>query len=215
MSDRPEVVADRDISRLHRVYTEAEHRAQAARKALTEARKMLSHYEGTPNGHGLSRQIESLAPRAAQAEEDAKLAYRAYTEAEETYGGWPRFFLVTSSNGHVHSSLWCSTTYPTTQWAWLPELSGLSEAEAVADQGSILCSICFPSAPVEWTSGLSKADAAKQANRCPGGGRSVDTALPHRVGYYSGNWGTCPECAARITITKGSYKLRAHNLPKP
>lgn len=79
--------------------------------------------------------------------------------------GWSRFFLVLASNGHVHSTTWCHTTYPTTRWAWLPHLSGLTEAEAVADQGEILCSVCYPSAPVAWTSGTSKADQAAKAER--------------------------------------------------
>lgn len=78
---------------------------------------------------------------------------------------WSRFFLVQASNGHVHRSLNCHTTYATTQWAWLPQLSGLTEAEAVADQGEILCSVCFPSAPVAWTTGTSKADQAAKAER--------------------------------------------------
>lgn len=79
--------------------------------------------------------------------------------------GWARFFLVVASNGHIHRATWCHTTYPTTQWAWLPHLSGLTEAEAVADQGEILCSVCYPSAPVAWTSGTSKADQAAKAER--------------------------------------------------
>jgi hypothetical protein len=78
---------------------------------------------------------------------------------------WSRFFIVRNNNGHIHSSLYCSTCYPTTQYGWLPELSGLSEADAVESQGSILCSVCFPSAPVEWTNGESKASAEAKAER--------------------------------------------------
>lgn len=73
------------------------------------------------------------------------------------YTGWSRFFLVTNTNGHVHSSMSCSTCFSTTTFGWLPQLSGLTEVEAVADQGEILCSICFPSAPVAWTTGVSRA----------------------------------------------------------
>jgi len=63
---------------------------------------------------------------------------------------WSRFFPCTNTGGHIHSSLHCSTLHPTTQMAWMPSLSGKSEGEAVAQLGPILCSVCFPSAPVEW-----------------------------------------------------------------
>ena len=63
---------------------------------------------------------------------------------------WSRFFPCTNTGGHIHSSLHCSTLHPTTQMAWMPSLSGKSEADAVAQLGPILCSVCFPSAPVEW-----------------------------------------------------------------
>jgi hypothetical protein len=97
----------------------------------------------------------------------AELAHleAAIEELEERYTGWSRFFLVTSSAGHVHSSRCCSTCRPTTTYGWLPELSGKTEAEAVADLGPTLCSVCFPSAPVEYVGGkITKAQAAKRAH---------------------------------------------------
>ncbi len=69
---------------------------------------------------------------------------------------WSRFFLVTSSAGHIHKDMECSTCRPRTTYGWLPQLSGKTEAEAVADQGPMLCSVCFPTAPVEWTVGKHK-----------------------------------------------------------
>jgi hypothetical protein len=80
-------------------------------------------------------------------------------------GGWSRFFLVTNNNGHIHRTQACSTTYATTQWAWLPQLSGQTEAEAVEDQGEILCSVCFPSAPSAWTNGVSKRTKEEREQR--------------------------------------------------
>lgn len=70
-------------------------------------------------------------------------------------GCWTRFFLVTNTNGHIHSTTACRTCVATTTFAWLPELSGLSEHDAVGAHGSILCTVCFPEAPVEWTNGES------------------------------------------------------------
>jgi hypothetical protein len=63
---------------------------------------------------------------------------------------WSRFFPCTNANGHIHSSLSCSTCRWDTPMAWMPQLSGKTEAEAVNELGPILCSVCFPSAPVEW-----------------------------------------------------------------
>jgi hypothetical protein len=71
--------------------------------------------------------------------------------AESEYTGWSRFFLVTSSQGHIHSSLRCSSCRQSTTYGWLPELSGKTEAETVKIHGPALCTVCFPSAPVEDT----------------------------------------------------------------
>lgn len=84
---------------------------------------------------------------------------------EEAYTNWSRFWLVTSSDGHIHRNRWCSTCRPRTAFALLPELSGLDESEAVEAYGSILCSVCFPSAPVEWTTGEAKAKTAAKEKR--------------------------------------------------
>lgn len=66
---------------------------------------------------------------------------------------WSRFYLVTSSSGHIHSSMCCSTCNKgqrRTTFALLPELSGKDEKAAVEKLGPALCSVCFPSAPVEF-----------------------------------------------------------------
>lgn len=75
-------------------------------------------------------------------------------------GGWPRYYVVTSSAGHIHSDTRCQTCRITTTFGWLPEMSGQTEAEAIAALGrhaEALCSVCFPTAPV----------AAKRAHITP------------------------------------------------
>jgi hypothetical protein len=85
-------------------------------------------------------------------------------ELNRLYTGWSRFFLVTSSPGHVHSSMHCSSCRPTTTYGWLPELSGKDEATAVGELGPTLCSVCFTSAPTEHVGGkITAAKAAKLA----------------------------------------------------
>jgi hypothetical protein len=66
---------------------------------------------------------------------------------------WNRYFLVCSSNGHIHSSTNCHTCNKgknATQFALVPSLSGTSVDDAVAKLGAGLCSVCFPDAPVEY-----------------------------------------------------------------
>jgi len=62
---------------------------------------------------------------------------------------WTRAFLVINSNGHVHSSLNCSTCFPTTRYTWLVQYSNDDEATIVEDAGQDACTICYPSAPAE------------------------------------------------------------------
>lgn len=79
-------------------------------------------------------------------------------------GGWPRYFLVTSSAGHIHSGTSCQTCRPTTTYGWMPKMSGMTEEEAIAHLGrhaESLCSVCFPSAPVAGKRHLTKGQANK------------------------------------------------------
>lgn len=75
---------------------------------------------------------------------EAVSAMRAH---EANYTGWSRFWLVTSSPGHVHSSLHCSSCKLRTTFALVPDLSGNNEHGAVAMFGPAMCTVCFPSAP--------------------------------------------------------------------
>lgn len=126
--------------------------------------------------------------------------------AEFRAAPWSRFFLVKNNNGHIHSSMACSSCTMTTDFGWLPTLSGLTEADAVAAHGAILCTICFPSAPVEFTNGHEVAAAAKQAAQCAGSGRYVaSTGNAIRQQRYC----ACPDCGATVARTTGG-KVRAH-----
>jgi hypothetical protein len=106
---------------------------------------------------------EHLTKRAALAVETAAQQERI-DQLEGLYTGWSRFFVVTSSAGHVHATRACHTCRPTTTYGWRPDLSGNTEAEAVAKLGPALCSVCFPTAPVEHQANkITKARAAKLA----------------------------------------------------
>lgn len=127
-------------------------------QVFEQARKEAGYY-----GEQLNKNIERFARMQQEIpplETERKALNAIYEEK-----GWQRFFLVTNTNGHVHRSMECSTTYPTTQWAWLPHLSGLTDKEAVDDQGGILCTHCFPEAPSDYTSGESKAKKEEREKR--------------------------------------------------
>jgi hypothetical protein len=143
--------------------------------------------------------IERHEAKIAEFEPQAQALREVAVDMEEEYEGWSRFFLVQ----HIHKSQYCSSFRPSTRIGWLPDVSGLTEAEAVAEYGAILCTICFPSAPVEWTRG-------KEDNSCPGSGKPINYALPCRRNYYSGNYATCEVCGATPGTRNGSYKIPKH-----
>lgn len=120
-------------------------------------------------------------------------AAQAYDAAN--YTGWTRFFLVK----HIHNTTHCSSFRITTRIGWLPNVSGLTEVEAVKEHGETLCTICFPSAPTELTT--KQADPAI----CTG---TRNYSAASREGYYTGNWGTC-SCGQRVTLTS-TGNLRKH-----
>ncbi|QJD50442.1 hypothetical protein SEA_CHRIS_40 [Mycobacterium phage Chris] len=154
------------------------------------------------NREGYVRAIEAYAP-AKDAMNAANTAIDAHEEAN--YKGWLRFFIV--PGGHIHRSRACSSLRITTRIGWLPELSGETEAEAVAEHGAMLCTKCFPSAPVEWTIGK-----AAPADQCAGSGeRPVEGTKsdPRRRSVY----GECPTCASRQIVTTYGV-LRKHKTPK-
>lgn len=97
---------------------------------------------------------EITAAKYDQEASEAAAAYRAKMAECEPFdaeydrrGGWTRAFIV--SGGHVHTSMACSTCYPTTRFGWMPEWSGQPESEIVDAAGERACTICYPSAPVE------------------------------------------------------------------
>ena len=96
--------------------------------------------------------------------------YAIWQSAENEYDGWSRFFAV--PGGHIHSSMNCSTCNRVTNqsgqtftaFAWLPALSGLTAADAIAAHGHALCSVCFPNAPVSDTNkSVKMADPVQEA----------------------------------------------------
>lgn len=134
----------------------------------------------------------------------------ALGEVFDSHGGWSRFFLV--AGGHIHASTACSTCNKgktPTEFGWLTDLSALTEADAVSAHGALLCTVCFPSAPVEWTNFYDTQAAAKKAAQCAGSGTWDYPRETARRGYAAGNYGTCNHCGENVTLTS-TNKLRSH-----
>lgn len=106
--------------------------------------------------------IAEYTPQLAEANATQKECNAEYYRRN----GWTRFWIVINSNGHIHSSMNCTTCFPTTQYGWLPNLSGSTNAEVVELAGMSACTICFPDAPVEFRNRPSQIEEpAKKAAR--------------------------------------------------
>lgn len=178
---------------------------------------------------------EGLATEQVKALEAAETALgeaeAACQECESEYDSrpWSRYWLVVSSDGHIHRSCHCSTCNKgknRTQFALAAYLSGQDVQAAVADLGPALCSVCFPEAPVESkeqariSSKLalalreegceaflkarqeaSEKAAKRSADRCPGSGQAATVDAK------------CPCCGDGIRRTANG-KVYPHNRPR-
>lgn len=165
--------------------------------------------------NGDERATVNLA-RLRKVQEERKAIQTEITRHEEVYvrrGGWSRFFLVDNTNGHIHKSTSCGTCRPTTQFGWLTDLSGQSEEEAVKAHGAMLCTRCFPSAPLEWTNHWDLEAERKKAEACPGSGTTDWVEGTLRSGYAYGNGGECSHCGEWAAATS-ILRIRKHKPKK-
>ena len=96
-------------------------------------------------------QLPAMEARLADARIAVTEANALIHELNAQYTGWTRFFIVRNSNGHVHSSTRCSSCNKmgrATDFGWLVDQAGKTEAEIIELAGEGACSVCFPSAPV-------------------------------------------------------------------
>jgi hypothetical protein len=102
---------------------------------------------------GLNAKISAQMLKVEEFDESIEALHHEIQRWDDAYirgGAWTRAFLVvTNGTGHVHRSMQCSTTYATTRFHWLTELSDHSMAEIVEKAGERACTVCYPSAPVE------------------------------------------------------------------
>lgn len=122
------------------VYLVSAYDAERAAAAIIEATPSGS---GAENVHAAYGDLHTLRQHVL-----VNRAERAKISTEfDRRGGWTRAWAV--PNGHVHNSRQCDTCYPTTEFGWLPQVSGLNETEIVELAGERACTRCYPSAPVD------------------------------------------------------------------
>lgn len=128
-------------------------------------KRRLTTQEAVTRAEALgTERAEKLLAALAEAQDVRIAATEAVGDHEQGYTGWNRYFLVTSSAGHVHRSMRCSTCHLTTTFAPVVDLSGLDDATAVEALGDSLCTVCFPEAPVKGkVTKITKAAAARLA----------------------------------------------------
>lgn len=224
---RHEVIVDRRIAEAYRAYVGAlgifqERVKSMTRRARGSARgwHRYASVEGVeallslPSLPSLGRPAVDLRDAEALRERAVRVEglHAAYMEEDGAYEGWSRFYMV--PGGHIHASMHCRTCNrgaSMTVFEWLPELSGLSEADAVAEHGTVLCSACFPSAPVEWTVGR----RSSEEDVCPGSGTYDVVPGSERRGFYSGNGGVCQHCGEWVgQASRENTAMRKHRVKK-
>lgn len=101
--------------------------------------------------------LDKLA--AARAELDAaRAAEHAQDQLWYDHGMWPRYSVV--PGGHIHTEYReCHTLRPTTTVLWAYQASGDSVDEAIEVYGTVLCTHCYPDAPVEKCGGYTLTDS--------------------------------------------------------
>lgn len=149
------------------------------------------------------RSIDQAIERLSEAHAEYEYAREQYVEVSKQYEGWTRAYLV--PGGHIHSSMQCSSCYPSTQYSWLTSLSGADEAEIIEYAKEVACTVCYPDAPVEEYK--RQADAAKAATRCSGTG-STDWDAKGKP-RWAIRYATCPGCGTSQSVTS-TGKIRAH-----
>lgn len=211
------------VDAIHRMTgSEKQERWFGREKITTWLRSVDEAIEAGQNGsippYEVRRFEQMVAERDEMSAQNEVLELRRIElESEYRADPWSRFFLV--RDGHIHSSMDCSTCNRNgraTLFGWLPELSGLDEAAAVEAQGAWLCTVCFPSAPVEWTNQAEVDEAAKQAASCAGSGTRPESGdSSRRVNGYgrSTSWARCSECGEMQSVTS-TGKFRKHKNKK-
>jgi hypothetical protein len=143
------VEIDTEIARIWGDIDRLDGRIQATRVSLARvhsfgpAKGSLVYPEGGQERERMLQDLEALKAARRALEEE----YAPYDREYFVRGCWNRYFLVNNANGHVHSSMGCSTCFATTTYTWLVSLAAQPVAEMIEEWGEKACTVCFPDAP--------------------------------------------------------------------
>lgn len=162
-----------EIARLRAPMQWRQQDAERKRTDVERAQENGERYEGQLDY--LERAADEAEDKLAemQAAVDAK-AFEALPFEREfnRRGGWPRAYLATSTGGHVHRNMSCSTCnngISPTRFAWLVDYSGMDDETIINAAASDCCTVCWPDAPTDALNRprtmFSKDEKQKQADR--------------------------------------------------
>lgn len=107
------------------------------------------------------REAQSALDKLAAARAALNAAQAAQTAQAllwQHHGRWNRYSVV--PGGHIHTNgRACHTLRPSTTVLWAYQVSGDTVDDAIEVYGTVLCTHCFPEAPVEQTGGKTLTDA--------------------------------------------------------
>lgn len=175
-------------------------------KALKELLDLYSSIDKYDSRYKKSS-LEHTRDKYKEYKEKGEHAQNEIYKLNQQYTGWRRFWLV--PGGHIHDNYDCSTCHKmgkATQMSWLWELSGMSLEDAVKQYGHIICSVCYPDAPLDWSS-MSHGQAERENGRCEGSGEYLKDAEYNW--RKRSNYAECPHCGGRFIINNMKV-LRAH-----
>lgn len=114
-----------------------------------------------PEKPWVSREAQSALIKLDEARAElleAELAVRKQSALWAAHGCWNRYSVV--PGGHIHTNgRACHTLRPSTTVLWAYQVSGDTVDDAIEVYGTVLCTHCFPEAPVEQTGGKTLTDA--------------------------------------------------------
>jgi hypothetical protein len=172
-------------------------------------------------GHSRADQTEKLEAAHAKRKPLDELC-QAIDEERRERGGWSRHWHVVSSpDGHVHSTMGCQTCNYATRFVLVPELSGTTGDEAIDSFGDRMCTVCFPAAPthprfIESAEERARREAEKAASLCPGSGQAWAPFDDSKERRAFGSYRRCPACRKCISTRHGRlYRVPKHKPPGP
>jgi hypothetical protein len=159
LSEKTPVEIDTELAVLYQQETVARNKHERIQHSLHES--LLRREQGLPCYTPYDEDDEATAYQELHAIIDRELPF----EAEYERRPWQRYWHVTNVNGHIHTSMGCSSCQPTTQYAWRTDLSGLTEQEVVEREAYNACTICMPIAPAEQKAARERYNAEQKAQR--------------------------------------------------